>query len=36
LNHAKYSPLIQKVGIGFSILIPALFALIPIMMFLQA
>lgn len=36
LNHAKYSPLIKKVGLGFSILIPVLFALIPIMMFLQA
>ncbi|WP_111671458.1 succinate dehydrogenase cytochrome b subunit [Algoriphagus litoralis] len=36
LNHVKYSPLIQKVGIGFSILIPALFALIPIVMYIQS
>lgn len=36
LNHAKYSPLIKKVGLGFSILIPVLFALIPIVMFLQS
>jgi succinate dehydrogenase / fumarate reductase cytochrome b subunit len=36
LNHVKYSPLIQKVGIGFSILVPALFALIPIVMYLQS
>ncbi|EON76226.1 Succinate dehydrogenase cytochrome b subunit [Lunatimonas lonarensis] len=35
LNHKKYSPLIKKVGIGFSILIPLLFALIPVVMFLQ-
>lgn len=36
LNHAKYSPLIQKIGTGFSILIPALFALIPIVMYIQS
>ncbi len=35
LNHKKYTPLIQKVGLGFSILIPALFALIPIVIFIQ-
>lgn len=35
LNHKKYSPLIKKVGFGFSILVPALFALIPIVMFIQ-
>ncbi|MCH7409193.1 succinate dehydrogenase cytochrome b subunit [Belliella sp. DSM 111904] len=35
LNHVKYSPLIRKVGLGFSILIPALFALIPLVMFFQ-
>jgi succinate dehydrogenase / fumarate reductase, cytochrome b subunit len=33
LNHVKYSPLINKVGIGFSIIIPALFALIPLVMY---
>jgi len=35
LNHVKYSPLIRKVGLIFSILIPALFALIPLVMFFQ-
>lgn len=35
LNHVKYSPLIQKVGTIFSIVIPALFALIPIVMYIQ-
>jgi succinate dehydrogenase / fumarate reductase, cytochrome b subunit len=35
-NHVKYSPLISKVGIGFSIIVPALFALIPIVMYLQS
>jgi succinate dehydrogenase / fumarate reductase, cytochrome b subunit len=35
LNHKKYSPGIKKVGIGFSILIPALFALIPVVMYLK-
>ncbi len=36
LNHKKYSPLIQKIGMGFSILVPALFALIPIVMYIQS
>jgi succinate dehydrogenase / fumarate reductase cytochrome b subunit len=35
LNHVKYSPLINKVGIGFSIIVPALFALIPLVMFFK-
>ena len=35
LNHLKYNSLISFVGKTFSILIPALFALIPIMMFLS-
>ncbi|MFD2033359.1 succinate dehydrogenase cytochrome b subunit [Belliella marina] len=35
LNHVKYSPLIRKVGLVFSILVPALFALIPLVMFFQ-
>ncbi|PRY87666.1 succinate dehydrogenase cytochrome b subunit [Mongoliibacter ruber] len=35
LNHVKYSPLIKKVGSIFSIVIPALFALIPIVMYIQ-
>ncbi|WP_154859452.1 succinate dehydrogenase cytochrome b subunit [Cyclobacterium xiamenense] len=36
INHKKYTPFIQKVGVGFAILVPALFALIPIIMFLQS
>lgn len=36
LNHVKYSPLIQKIGFGFAIVVPALFALIPIMMYIQS
>ncbi|WP_332913694.1 succinate dehydrogenase cytochrome b subunit [Algoriphagus boritolerans] len=36
LNHVKYSPLIKKVGIGFSILVPTLFALIPVVMYIQS
>lgn len=35
INHKKYTPIIQKVGIGFAILIPTLFALIPIVMYIQ-
>ena len=35
LNHLKYNGLISFVGKAFSILIPALFALIPIWMFLS-
>jgi succinate dehydrogenase / fumarate reductase, cytochrome b subunit len=34
LNHPKYMPLIKSVGIGFSILIPFVFALMPIAMYL--
>jgi succinate dehydrogenase / fumarate reductase, cytochrome b subunit len=33
LNHMKYNPVINLVGRTFSIVVPALFALIPIMMF---
>jgi succinate dehydrogenase / fumarate reductase, cytochrome b subunit len=33
LNHLKYNPVIRFVGKAFSIVVPALFALIPIMMF---
>jgi succinate dehydrogenase / fumarate reductase, cytochrome b subunit len=36
VNHVKYSPMIQKVGLGFSILVPVLFALIPIVMYIQS
>jgi succinate dehydrogenase / fumarate reductase cytochrome b subunit len=35
LNHAKYNPLIKFVGQTFAIIVPALFALIPIWMFLD-
>lgn len=34
LNHKVYTPIIKKVGIAFSILIPFIFALMPILMFL--
>ncbi|CAN5448955.1 succinate dehydrogenase [soil metagenome] len=34
LNHLKYNPIIRVVGTGFSLVVPALFALIPIWMFL--
>lgn len=34
LNHIKYNPAIKFVGRAFSIIVPALFALIPIWMFL--
>ncbi len=33
INHKKYTPFIQKVGLAYSIVIPGLFALIPIYMF---
>ena len=35
LNHVKYNPLIKFVGQTFAIVVPALFALIPIWMFLD-
>jgi succinate dehydrogenase / fumarate reductase cytochrome b subunit len=35
LNHKKYTPIIKKVGLGFSILVPTLFAVIPIVMYLK-
>jgi len=35
LNHVKYNPIIHFVGKAFAIIVPALFALIPIMMFLK-
>lgn len=34
LNHVKYNPLIRFVGVAFAIVVPALFALIPIYMYL--
>ena len=35
LNHVKYNPVINFVGKAFAIVVPALFALIPILMFLN-
>lgn len=35
INHAKYNPLIQFVGKAYSIVIPAMFAIIPVWMYLQ-
>ncbi len=36
LNHVKYSPFIKKLGYAFSIIVPALFALIPLVMYFQS
>ena len=33
LNHKAYTPVIQKIGLAYSIIVPALFASIPIYMF---
>lgn len=33
LNHKKYTPLIKKLGVAFSIIIPFIFALMPILMY---
>lgn len=33
LNHKKYTPFIKKLGVAFSIIIPFIFALMPILMF---
>lgn len=30
LNHVKYSPAIKKIGLAFSIIVPALFASMPL------
>jgi succinate dehydrogenase / fumarate reductase cytochrome b subunit len=35
LNHPKYNPLIATVGKAFAVIVPALFALIPIWMYLD-
>jgi len=35
LNHPKYNPIIRFVGRAFAIIVPALFALIPIWMYLE-
>lgn len=36
LTHKKYTPLIEKAGLWFSIVVPTLFALIPIVMFFKS
>ena len=36
LNHRKYTPFIQFIGKVYSVLVPALFALIPLLMYLQS
>jgi succinate dehydrogenase / fumarate reductase cytochrome b subunit len=35
LNHLKYNPIIKVVGFAFAVIVPALFALIPIGMFFK-
>lgn len=35
LSHPKYSPFIKKVGMGFAIIVPLLFALMPIYIYLK-
>ena len=34
-THPKYTPIVEKIGIGFSILIPLLFAAIPVFLFIN-
>lgn len=34
-NHPKYTPLIKSIGYGFSILIPLIFAAMPVLMYLK-
>jgi succinate dehydrogenase / fumarate reductase cytochrome b subunit len=36
LHHMKYTPFIKKVGMAFAIIVPLLFALIPIIMFMNS
>jgi len=36
LNHKKYTPLLQTLGKGFSILVPALFAAMPLYLFFKS
>lgn len=35
LNHVKYNPVIKFIGVAFAVIVPALFALIPIYMYLN-
>jgi succinate dehydrogenase / fumarate reductase cytochrome b subunit len=32
-NHRKYTPLIQSIGWGFSVIVPLIFALMPVFMY---
>lgn len=34
-NHVKYNPIIKVVGVAFAIIVPALFALIPVYMYIN-
>ncbi len=36
LTHKKYTPLIEGVGLWFSIVVPTIFALIPVVMFIKS
>lgn len=36
LNHKKYTPMIKKLGLAFAIIVPALFASMPVYFFLQS
>ncbi len=36
LNHKKYTPLMKKIGLGFAIIVPTLFASIPVVMFIKS
>jgi succinate dehydrogenase / fumarate reductase cytochrome b subunit len=36
VNHAKWNPLIKALGKGFAVLVPALFAIIPILIYLKS
>ena len=35
LNHPKYNQLIKRIGQGFAVIVPLLFALIPILIFIK-
>jgi succinate dehydrogenase / fumarate reductase cytochrome b subunit len=34
VRHAKYTPIIEKTGVAFALLIPALFAIIPVFLYI--
>lgn len=36
INHKAYTPVIKAIGLGYSIIVPALFALIPVYMFITS